>query len=173
MDRYYAKAADDLPAKDLQLTAVTALFIASKNLEVDPLDLQTCCKTLCFSKYAKSAFLKKETEIRRAALYENECPSALDFLMFYIRCVKKYIQQDASMGSYQTELNLFLQEVQTISYDLTKSLIVDASLMKYKPSILANTVLFLGMQLQFELWQEQRKLSLQHKLTRELTSSIC
>ena len=49
------------------------------------------------------------------------------------------------MGSYQTELNLFLQEVQTISYDLTKSLIVDASLMKYKPSILANTVLFLGM----------------------------
>lgn len=63
--------------------------------------------------------------------------------------------------------------MQTISYDLTKSLIVDASLMKYKPSILANTVLFLGMQLQFELWQEQRKLSLQHKLTRELTSSIC
>ena len=52
MDRYYAKIGEDLPTKDLQLTAVTALFIYSKNLEIDPLDLKTCSKTLCFNKYA-------------------------------------------------------------------------------------------------------------------------
>lgn len=39
MDRYYDKQPKSMPTKDLQLTAVTALFIASKNLEVDPLDL--------------------------------------------------------------------------------------------------------------------------------------
>lgn len=39
MDRFYDKQAVSLPTKDLQLTAVTSLFIASKNLEVDPLDL--------------------------------------------------------------------------------------------------------------------------------------
>jgi hypothetical protein len=39
MDRFYDQQTDSLPAKDLQLTAVTALFISSKNLEVDPLDL--------------------------------------------------------------------------------------------------------------------------------------
>lgn len=42
MDRYYTTQQTSLPSKDLQLTAVTALFIASKNLEVDPLDLKTC-----------------------------------------------------------------------------------------------------------------------------------
>jgi len=54
MDRYYDKQIQSLPTKDLQLTAVTSLFIASKNLEVDPLDLQTCAKTLCFNKYSKA-----------------------------------------------------------------------------------------------------------------------
>lgn len=60
MDRYYDSVSDSLPAKDLQLTAVTSLFIASKNLEVDPLDLKTCATTLCFNKYSKTMFLQKE-----------------------------------------------------------------------------------------------------------------
>lgn len=90
MDRYYDKQPKSMPTKDLQLTAVTALFIASKNLEVDPLDLQTCAKTLCFNKYAKSLFLKKEADVRKATKYENESPTVLDFIMFYIRMVKHH-----------------------------------------------------------------------------------
>lgn len=39
MDRFYEASDEDFPTKDLQLTAVTCLFIASKNLEVEPLDL--------------------------------------------------------------------------------------------------------------------------------------
>lgn len=93
MDRYYDKQVVSLPTKDLQLTAVTSLFIASKNLEVDPLDLQTCAKTLCFSKYARAQFLKKEADIRKATLYENESPTVLDFIMFYIRMVKHHTQK--------------------------------------------------------------------------------
>lgn len=53
MDRFYNDQVVSLPSKDLQLTAVTSLFIASKNLEVDPLSLSTCAKTLCFNKYAR------------------------------------------------------------------------------------------------------------------------
>ena len=54
MDRFYEAQEEEMPTKDLQLTAVTSLFIASKNTDVDPIDLQTCCKTLCFNKYSKS-----------------------------------------------------------------------------------------------------------------------
>jgi hypothetical protein len=54
MDRFYESQITQLPQSDLQLTAVTALFVASKNLEVDPLDLKTCCVTLCFNKFAKT-----------------------------------------------------------------------------------------------------------------------
>lgn len=53
MDRFYQAQQRSLPSNDLQLTAVTSLFIASKNLEVDPLDLKTCVQTLCFNKYSK------------------------------------------------------------------------------------------------------------------------
>lgn len=91
MDRYYDRQETSMPYKDLQLTAVTSLFISSKNLEVEPLDLSTCCKTLCFSKYSKIQFLKKECEIRKATQYENEAPSVLDFMMFYMRMVKFFV----------------------------------------------------------------------------------
>lgn len=66
MDRFFHAQTTSLPSKDLQLTAVTALFIASKNLEVDPIDLKTCVRTLCFGKYSKLHFLEKETAIRQA-----------------------------------------------------------------------------------------------------------
>ena len=92
MDRFYSVQNSCLPAKVLQLTAVAALFIASKNLEVDPLDLKTCIVTLCFKKYSKTDFLEKETLIRRACLYENEAPSCLDFIMLYIRLLKLQLQ---------------------------------------------------------------------------------
>ena len=88
MDRFYQNQHSCLPSRDLQLTAVCSLFIASKNLEVDPLDLKTCVVTLCFKKYSKSDFLEKESLIRRACLYENEAPSSLDFIMLYIRLLK-------------------------------------------------------------------------------------
>ena len=83
MDRFYDYQAVSLPTKDLQLTAVTSLFIASKNLQVEPLDLRTCCRTLCFNKYGKGQFLKKESEIRQATKYQNEVPTILEFVMFY------------------------------------------------------------------------------------------
>jgi hypothetical protein len=93
MDRYYDNQVVALPIKDLQLTAVTSLFIASKNMEVDPLGLSTCSKTLCFNKYSKVQFLKKESDIRVAIKYENEAPTVLDFLIFYLKMVKYSVSQ--------------------------------------------------------------------------------
>lgn len=90
MDRYYDRQKVIMPIRDLQLTAVTSLFVASKNLEVDPIDLSTCSKTLCFNKYSKIQFLKKENEIRKATQYENDAPTNLDLVMFYMRMIKLY-----------------------------------------------------------------------------------
>ena len=93
MDRFYTNTQQKLPQTDLQLTAVTTLFIASKNLEVDPLDLQTCVKTLCFKKYADKQFVKKEADIRKICGYINETPTALEFFMLYIRFIKLRLSQ--------------------------------------------------------------------------------
>ena len=150
MDRYYDNQTVSLPAKDLQLTAVTALFVASKNLEVDPLDLRTCIKTLCFNKYSKSQFLEKESGIREATQYENEAPSSLDFIMILIRLLKCRLQTQIDCLESTVD---FLLEVQTIAYDICKSCIIDCQMLRYKPSIVAMALIFLGFQLQFELLQ--------------------
>ena len=92
MDQYYEKCDDKKTDKDLQLTAVTALFMATKNLEVEPLDMRTCVKEICYNKYSKQDFLIKEKEIRRATDYENEAPTCLDFILLYIRFIKMKVQ---------------------------------------------------------------------------------
>lgn len=45
----------------------------------------------------------------------------------------------------------YVLDIQTIAYDLCKSVTLDASLLKYKPSVLAACMIFLGFQMQFEL----------------------
>ena len=147
MDRFYACQTTSLPARDLQLTAVTALFIASKNLEVDPLHLDACVNDLCFKKYPKAAFLAKENQIRLATNYENEAPLLIDFVMLYLRLLRKELQKsvDCLPGASQ-----FLFELQTTAYDLTKSFVIDASVLHHRPSLLATVAIFLGFQLHFD-----------------------
>ena len=67
--------------------------MASKNLDVEPLDLRTCVKEICYNKYSKHEFLAKEKEIRKVTQYENEAPTALDFILLYIRLIKMKVQQ--------------------------------------------------------------------------------
>ena len=66
----------------------------------------------------------------------------------------------------------YLAEVQTISYDLSKSLAIDASLFKYKPSILGASLLFLGFQLQFEIMIDQGAVDLISKHKRLVIGQI-
>jgi hypothetical protein len=91
MDRYCDSQVGNMPQNDLQLTGVTALFIASKNLEVDPIDMRTVISVLCFNKYSKTQFLERETLIRQATQYENEAPTILDFIVVLIRMLKQQV----------------------------------------------------------------------------------
>lgn len=52
------------------------------------MSMTTCAKTLCYKKYSKQQFLRKEAEIRSVIKYENEVPTVLEFLMLYIKMTK-------------------------------------------------------------------------------------
>ena len=132
---------------------MTALFIASKNLEVEPLDLRTCVKELCYNKYSKQEFLKKEADIRLATNYENEAPTCLDFIMLYVRLIKMALENTIDCLPKTAE---FIFDVQTIAYDYYKSIIIDASMLKYRPSVLAAACINLGFQLQFEIQMNKK-----------------
>lgn len=112
------------------------------------MSLNTCAKTLCFNKYPKNAFLRKERDLRLATKYEIEAPTVLEILMFYMRLVKYACS--SSGESFLPEVHEFLKDVNSMGYDLCKSLLIDANLLKYKPSVLAASIVFLCFQLQFE-----------------------
>lgn len=68
--------------------------------------------------------------------------------MFYLRVVKSRVQ---SLLNCQETTSDFLMDVQTTAYDFSKSIIIDASMLKYRPSVLAAVAVFLGFQLNFDL----------------------
>lgn len=61
--------------------------------------------------------------------------------MLYCRLIKAHLQATMKCANPTVE---FIQDVQTISYDLCKSVTLDASLSKYKPSVLAACMIFQG-----------------------------
>lgn len=99
--------------------------------------------------------------------YENESPSVLDFMMFYLRMIKYSVQKQIEC---LPETSTFIGDVTTIVYDLSKSLQIDANLFKYKPSILAACLLFLGFQLQFEILMQNGTINLLSKQKKEFVS---
>ena len=52
MDGYYQRCQRQLESWDLQLTAVTCFFIASKNIMIEPITLQNAVETLCYNKFS-------------------------------------------------------------------------------------------------------------------------
>ena len=119
--------------------------MATKNLEVEPLDMRSCVKTICYNKYSKQDFLAKEKEIRKAVNYENEAPTCLDFILLYMRLIKMKLQHQAQTShNLMFQISEFIQEACTIASDYFKSITIDASLLKYRPSILAAVCVNIG-----------------------------
>lgn len=52
IDCYYTKISKPMPKKDLQLTAITCILIASKLLETVALKLEFCLANLGHGKYS-------------------------------------------------------------------------------------------------------------------------
>jgi len=68
--------------------------------------------------------------------------------MLYLRMLKLLVQKHMDSRS---ETVSFLLNIQTIAYDFCKSVAIDASMLKYKPSVLGAAFIFLGFQLEFEI----------------------
>lgn len=137
MDRYYNQP--DLsfkPESDIFLTAYTALFIATKNSEVEPLSLSDIKNHFLSNKYTRPEILKRELEIRKAVNYENEVTSLFDYVMYYIKLWKMICQLKISdKNHWYVSTYKFICEVEQGAYDFTKSLLIDAKTTKYNASV--------------------------------------
>ena len=89
MDRYYNQQYVYIrDANDVFLTSFTALFIASKNSEVEPLSLRDIRTHFLFNRFSNKDILLRETEMRVASVYENEVTTLFDYVMIYLKVWK-------------------------------------------------------------------------------------
>ena len=89
MDRFYNNFAGNHNPTDYCLTAYVALFIASKNSEVEPLSLRDIRDHfLKGATYTRSDIVKHERAIRLAIKHENDISYLFDFVMLYIKIWK-------------------------------------------------------------------------------------
>ena len=65
IDIYYARVGTQKVKSDLQLTAIAALLMSSKLLEMNALKLKFCIKSLGHNKFSKESILGKEIEIMK------------------------------------------------------------------------------------------------------------
>lgn len=105
--------------------------------------------------FSSEQILQKERDIRLAVKYQNEVSSLFDFVMLYMKIWKMSCQ--IKLGEPQQWLvstYKFLCEVETQTYDLSKSLLIDAESLKYNPSISVAAIVTVALQINFRLLQE-------------------
>lgn len=89
--------------------------------------------------------------------------------MFYLRLIKQRLQQVINCSEFTSD---FLLDVQTIAYDLCKSTMIDASMLKYRPSVLAAVTVYLGFQLQFDMLIQKKQIEIKSTEGREKTKQV-
>jgi hypothetical protein len=143
MDRFYNHIDVSLPTSDLQLTSVTCLWIISKYLEVEPMDIKHCAKLTAYQ-IPKTSFVNRETEVIASVQCYLDVTTVLDFHSFFFKLLKLRMQNDNLVSNLVIRL---LAEVEILSYDICRAMITDVDFVKEKPSLLSATSIFLALTL--------------------------
>lgn len=81
--------------------------------------------------------------------YENEVTTAFDFVIFYTKMWKMYCDKVCTKLSLKKYIATarFLSEIEMMAYDFTKSVLVDAEVMSYKPSLIVAALITISIEL--------------------------
>lgn len=146
--------------EDLIVSGFTCLFMTSKNFEVDPLSVNDVAEFLLGSKNKREAIRQKEHLIRTSLGYINESATMFEFLLLYMKiwkiaCHERYTSM--FQRSYEFIYD-FMGDVESLVYDLTKSILVDAASLKYKGSLIVAALVNVGIDLHLRIGFTQQRL---------------
>lgn len=133
--------------------AYTSLFMASKNQEVEPLTIKDLRDYFLKKTCSRREILEMEQAIRSATAYENEVPTLFEYLMLFSKLWKMDCQKALETRNERPCLSTyrFLCDVESMVYDLTKSVIVDTSFAKYSQAAVVTALYTLAIELQLRL----------------------
>lgn len=80
MDRYFKQVQRKLESKELHLTGVACMFIASKYEDIYPLLMKTVYNKIGHQKFSIESIEEKEIEVLRVLGFKVGSPHSLEFL---------------------------------------------------------------------------------------------
>lgn len=161
MDRFYAQS--HLLPETLQeccLTSYVALFIASKNSEVEPLSLRDIRDHFLRESYKRPEIVARESAVRQCIQYENEVSYLFDFVMLFMKIWKLAVQEALPPRQCYLSTYKFICDVETAVYDFSKSLLIDAESLKYRQSLLVAALISASIEISLKQKFEEKQASL-------------
>jgi hypothetical protein len=155
MDQYYQRCAPDKPVADLQLTGVTAFFVAAKNIMIEPFSLEEARTVLCYEKYTAEQFLAKERELRHLLVYQNEACSYADFFTLFLKATKSEFLADytsdkkAQVGKAKRIIDstrAFFDDWERLGDQLLRLALVDCFLKRYLRGYVAAAIFIMAFE---------------------------
>jgi len=129
--------------REIKMTSLTCLYIASKNSEVEPLCIGDIHKVLLRGEgWVAKNILDKEKQIRKSISYENEVTNLFENVLFFSKIWKMVTWSKINPQRRSKFLYIFLCEIESSVYDLSKSVLIDAELSQFKMSILICALFF-------------------------------
>lgn len=92
--------------------------------------------------FTREKIIEKEILIRRTITFENEVPTLFDYVMIFMKIWKLDCQNKIKdkLSMYHST-HKFLCEVESSAYDYTKSVLLDASMLKYSLSMIVASLI--------------------------------
>ena len=150
----------------MNIVAHTALFIQSKNFEVQPLGMADLTDYF-LAKYGVKAedIVEQEQMVRKSVSYENESATLFDFVMWYIKTWKFSCQHEFKRIKptqpipWHEKMYDFFADIESISYDYSKSILIDCESFNFKPSILVCSLISGVIEMYLKLHFDKRIVS--------------
>jgi hypothetical protein len=105
--------------------------------------------------------LTKEHAMRKSINYENEVATMFEFIMFFAKSWKIACQDKLKLknGGHLEQVYVFLSEVEAAAYDFSKSVLIDADSMRFKPCVLVASLMSMVIELHLLLNNNKETLS--------------
>ena len=109
---------------------------------------------MCYNKFTVNDLLARETLLMRKLQCETEVPHFLDFLLYYFKLIKVYIELS---GPFSNNGLSYINVAERLSRYFCKMALADIVLISVKPSIIAAAATLFGLQKSELYFKRQRE----------------
>ena len=115
--------------------------MASKNQDVEALSIQDIQYPLTRFQIKNKDIIEIEYILRQKCDLELESATLFDFVMYYIKLWKFELQDNFIKKPLRKDLYYWICTIETMAYDISKSLLIDVECQKYSPSIIVCSLI--------------------------------